>query len=167
MRRRTVLTTVVGALSLSLTGCASSSFDRNRSTSPSAQKTTTPTQTQEDRTVPIGPQAPGCPSMNGLGKHWGQMGRITEEYDQPINSASQAQELLQQRAEEDVTREYRVADPRPTHIRWQGNTYNVTEKHGTENWYLFFPKQYSDARAALVVGKSEKATVIYFFVGDC
>ena len=106
--------------------------------------------------------------MDRESKHWGMMNRVHEEYDATIESPSDAKAVANRRRDEASERSDAVVQPRPSRIEWQTETYNVTEKYGTDEWILLLPEKSGHERAALVVQASAATVrVVRFFVGDC
>jgi hypothetical protein len=106
--------------------------------------------------------------MDGESRHWGLMDRKHEEYDATVESLEEAKAIANRWYDEESAQNYTVVRPRPSRIAWQTETYNVTERYGTDRWVLLRPENQAYEEATLVVQEpGQTVRVVRFVVGDC
>lgn len=153
MDRRQFLRTAASALLGGLAGCGN----------PIEGSTPTPL---PDDTIRLGPSSPGCPDGDG-GEHWGMMSMWERRYNATVTSSTEARLVVDSLANETANDSFTLAEPRIERIAWKGSVIDVTERYGTDDWYLFTPPQTgTDRVGVLVVGGNETRTVD-FVVGPC
>ena len=166
MDRRKLLESAALGMTAFLAGCGQTSRS-SESTTTSEGTTPFPTQSSGE-TIRIGPSEADCPSRSGDFKHWGEMNRKHEMYNATVESLSEAKGIANRWFDDDSTQNYTAVQPRPSRIAWQTETYNVTQKYGTDKWVLLRPANRGYDRATLVVQESAQTVrVVRFTVGDC
>jgi hypothetical protein len=96
------------------------------------------------------------------------MGRIHDEYSVSLDSLVDVKDVARRYGDETMDVEYSLVGPRPERIAWADEKYSITEKYGTDDWYLLTSPRSAWDEAALVVDEpGDTVWVVHFWVGDC
>ena len=156
MDRRALLVSFAAACEPVLSGCNYSPI-----TDSGTPETASPTE-GTGRTVKVGPNSPGCP-----GDSWGQMGTISETYNETADTVREAKGVASGSENESSDSGYRLIEPRPDVIKWKNREITLADKYNSDTWFLFDTGG-PDLIAVLVIQIADEQTeVVRFYVGAC